>query len=217
MMGAGVRPKDEGFTRAAHESSRVTTLGGDPCLEELAPLLIKVKAGCRVSFGEVYRLSSARLYGLILRIKRDRAEAEEVLQEVYLKVWNGCDQFDASRGQAIHWLAGIAHHGAIDSLRRQGRRPHASLRADPEEDPYEGVPSEWPSPPETLFQQRSTQALHRVLFELPNEQREKLTLAFFDGLSHAQIATRLGQPLGSVKSSLRRSLMSMKLRLADHR
>ena len=217
MMVAGIRPKDAGVTQAAHETIRDATLAGDPLLEELTPLLIKVKAGCRVSFGEVYRLSSARLFGLILRINRDRTEAEEVLQEVYLKVWNGCDQFDASRGQAIHWLAGIAHHCAIDSLRHQSRRPKATGRPDPEEDPYGGVPSEWPSPPETLFHQRSTQAVHRVLFELPSAQREKLTLAFFDGLSHAQIATRLRQPLGSVKNSLRRSLMSMKQRLADHR
>ena len=217
MMGADVRLKDKGVIESIRGATRAVALAGDPLLEELAPLLIKVKAGCRVSFGRVYSLSSARLFGIILRIKSDRAEAEEILQEVYLKVWNASDQFDASRGQAIHWLAGIAHHGAIDGLRRQGRRPKATLRADPEEDPYSGMPSEWPSPPETLFLQRSTQALHRALFELPNEQREKLMLAFFDGLSHAEIAARLRQPLGSVKSSLRRSLMSMKQRLADHR
>lgn len=216
-MGNGARLKIKGVDALVGDASGAGTPTGDPLLEELAPLLIKVKTGCRVSFGRVYSLSSPRLFGIILRIKNDRAEAEEILQEVYLKVWNASDQFDAGRGQAIHWLAGIAHHGAIDSLRRQGRRPRATIRIDPEEDPYGGVPSEWPGPPETLFHQRSTQALHRVLFELPNGQREQLTLAFFDGLSHAEIAARLRQPLGSVKSSLRRSLMSMKQRLADHR
>lgn len=217
MLGAGALLNDEGVTSPALEAARATPLAGEPPPDELAALLIKVKAGCRVSFAQVYRLSSARLLGIVLRIKKDRAAAEDVLQDVYLKVWNGCHQFDASRGQGIHWLAGIAHHGAIDSQRREGRRPKATPWADPAEDPYGGVPSEWPSPPEKLLHQRSTHALHRVLFELPNEQREKLTLAFFDGLSHAQIAARLRQPLGSVKSSLRRSLMALKQRLAEHR
>lgn len=185
---------------------------------ELPSLLLKIDTGCRVSFERVYRLTSHRLFGIVLRINRDRPEAEEVLQEVYVKVWQECSQFDARKGEAIHWLAGIAHHSAIDSLRRRQRRPlAAALRlGNVEEDVYAGLASEWPAPIDNVIRSRAELAVHAGLCALPDEQRESLTLAFYDGLTHQEIAQQMARPLGTVKSWVRRSLAALRTPLVGH-
>jgi len=185
---------------------------------ELPALLMKIDGGCRVSFERVYRLTSHRLFGIVLRINRDRPEAEEVLQEVYMKVWQQCNQFDGRKGEAIHWLAGIAHHSAIDSLRHRKRRPLAAALplSNVEDDAYEGLASGWPEPIDNVIRSRAERAVHAGLCALPNEQRESLTLAFFDGLTHSEIALQMARPLGTVKSWVRRSLTAMREPLAGH-
>ena len=90
---------------------------------ELARLLSRVALGDRVSFSTLYQLTSAHLLGVILRINTDRAQAEDLLQEVYVKVWNAAGSFDAQRAQAMTWLTSIARHRAIDSLRRRQTEP----------------------------------------------------------------------------------------------
>ncbi|MBC7484970.1 MAG: sigma-70 family RNA polymerase sigma factor [Rhizobacter sp.] len=191
--------------------------GADPYCE-LPELLLKIDAGCRVSFDRVYRLTSRRLFGIVLRINGDRPEAEEVLQEVYVKVWQQCSQFDVRKGEAIHWLAGIAHHAAIDSLRHRRRRPLAAAPhlVDAEDDAYAGLSSGWPEPVENVIRSRAELAVHAVLCALPDEQRESLTLAFFDGLTHPEIALHMARPLGTVKSWVRRSLAALREPLAGH-
>lgn len=185
---------------------------------ELPALLLKIGGGCRVSFERVYRLTSHRLFGIVLRITRDRREAEEVLQEVYVKLWQQCGQFDARKGEAIHWLAGIAHHSAIDSLRHRRCRPLAAALplANVEDDAYEGLASGWPEPLENVMRSRAELAVHAGLCALPDEQRECLRLAFFDGLTHPEIALQMARPLGTVKSWVRRSLAALRGPLVGH-
>ena len=181
---------------------------------ELALLLQNVQRGCALSFAKLYVLTSARLFGIVLRINRDRPEAEEILQEVYFKAWQHCHQFDATRGVVVHWLVGIAHNVAISSLRRRGARPiprHAGG-----EDDYAGCVSEWPQQCEALAQMQAARAVGEALARLSNEQRHCLTLAFFDGLSHAEIALQVDKPLGTVKSWVRRALAAMRPALAEH-
>ncbi|MBC7730806.1 MAG: sigma-70 family RNA polymerase sigma factor [Bacteriovorax sp.] len=212
---AGVGDLVPGSPRSAASSS------APPCTEpqcELAALLLKIDGGCRVSFERVYRLTSRRLFGIVLRINRDRPEAEEVLQEVYVKVWRQCSQFDARKGEAIHWLAGMAHHSAIDSLRHRQRRPLATALplANGEDDAYAGLVSGWPEPIENVIRNRAEQAVHAGLCALPDEQRESLMLAFFDGLTHPEIALQMARPLGTVKSWVRRSLAALREPLDGH-
>ena len=185
--------------------------------EELTALLLAVRDGCRPSFARLYVLTSPRLFGIVLRVNADRADAEEVLQEVYVKVWNRCAQYDANKGSAIYWLAGICHHSAIDSLRRRQRRPQTGLMRMDDDDACDSLPSTEPQPLDMVIRARGAEAVQRCVRALPIEQRESLSLAFHDGLSHREIAERLGRPVGTVKTWLRRSLAQLRPVLVDHR
>ena len=185
---------------------------------ELDQLLHAVRKRCTVSFERLYVLTSPRLYAIVLTINRDRVDSEDVLQEVYLKVWNHCGQFNAQKGFAASWLAGIAHHSALDSLRRRRARPDSHQVEGPEAlDPYDGLPSSAATPLENAIHQQDSRALQASLQSLPDLQRQSLALAFFEGLSHTEIAGRLHQPLGTVKSWVRRSLRSLQPTLQAHR
>lgn len=188
--------------------------------QTLTALLQAVQNGCIASFERLYGLTSPRLFGIVLRIHPDGAEAEDVLQDVYLKVWCRCAQFDADKGSAMHWLSGIARYSAIDGHRQRGSRPtpiRRSIADDDDLDPYGGLESSDPQPLDLMIRERSAAAVREGLRLLSNEQRESLTLAYCDGLSHAQIALRLGQPVGTVKSWLRRSYEVLRPTLAGHR
>ena len=144
---------------------------------ELAALLHAVRDGCRPSFARLYVLTSPRLFGIALRVNADRADAEDVLQEVYVKVWNRCAQVDPNRGSAIYWLAGICHNSAIDSLRRRQRRPQGGfMPVGDHEDACDSLASAEPQPLELVIRARGAEALQRCVRALPIEQRESLSL-----------------------------------------
>ena len=198
----------------------VPSVPADIADQTLSALLQAVQNGCTASFERLYGLTSPRLLGIVLRIHPDGAEAEDVLQEVYLKVWRRCAQFDADKGSVMHWLSGMARYSAIDGHRRRTSRPRTirrSIADDEDADPYAGIESNDPQPLELVIRDHSAAAVNRCLQLLSNEQRESLTLAYCDGLSHAQIANRLGHPVGTVKSWLRRSYEVMRPALAGHR
>ena len=185
---------------------------------ELAALLCRVCGGCQGAFARLYELTSPRMLGIVTRIVIDRSEAEDVLQEVYVKVWNHCQLFDADKGQVGVWLAQISRHSAIDSLRRRHARPRGAPRTDePDDDPYQGIVSHDPQPPECLQRKRRGEAVARSLLSLPMPAREAMVLAFFEGLHHTEIASRLGRPLGTVKSWISRSFADLQPVLADYR
>ena len=187
--------------------------------QTLSALLQAVQNGCIASFERLYGLTSPRLFGIVLRIHPDGAEAEDVLQDVYLKVWCRCAQFDADKGSVMHWLSGIARYSAINGHRRRSSRPSTINRSidDDDPDPYAGIESSDPQPLDLMIRERSAAAVREGLRLLSNEQRESLTLAYCDGLSHAQIASRLGQPVGTVKSWLRRAHEVLRPALSAHR
>jgi RNA polymerase sigma-70 factor (ECF subfamily) len=178
----------------------------------------KVGFGCRISFARLYELTKSRMFGLVLRIIRERPLAEDVLQDAYVKIWSEASSFDARRGKAISWLAAICRNGALDCIRRVAARPKAQAARDPTDvvDPYDGLSSAAPGPADLLIQARSAQAVRRCLTGLAKGPRQSLTLAFYDGLSHSEIAARLGVPLGTVKGWLRRSLMTLRPALSGH-
>ena len=183
---------------------------------ELTALLHGVGQGYRTSFARLYNLTQRRLFSIVLTIQTNHADAEEVLQEVYLKVWNRCAQFDARKGQVICWLAGIARYSAIDNVRRFESRPRGRFAAADDDDPYEGLASSELQPLELVIEAREAGAVKRCMYDLSIQQREILYLAFYDGLSHAEIARRIGRPLGTVKSWLRKSLAVMRPALTEY-
>jgi len=181
-------------------------------------LLLDVAQGSRVALKRLYKASAPRLHTVVRRVQPDPAEAEDVLQEVYIKVWMHACTFDPTRGPAAAWLHGIAHNAALDSLRRARSRPQGrTLHDDEGADPYGNLRCPEPAPPERLQGLQRAQAVRRSLSMLPAHTRELVLLAYEHELSHSQAAERLGRPLGTVKSLLRRSLQLLRPALAAHR
>jgi RNA polymerase sigma-70 factor (ECF subfamily) len=188
--------------------------------------LARVALRDRAAFRLLYDATAPRLLGVILRIQRHRETAEEVLQEVYLKVWDAAAGYQVTRAQPLTWLQAIARNAAIDSLRRQQAEPDQLLQqpfgeggADPageeaDDDPLARQASPNPGPAELLEQAWEARAVRGCMAQLDKAQRHCLALAFFDGLSHAEVASQLGHPLGTVKSWLRRSLQALQRCLA---
>ena len=185
---------------------------------ELSQLLARAGLGDRAAFAEVYRLTSAHLFGVILRINRDRAQAEDILQEVYVNVWRAAAGFSAAQSQPRTWLTSIARNRAIDSLRRASTKPQtvsAYAGTDEETDVYDTIADSAPGPLELLTRASDARELGRCMTGLSTTQQQSLALAYYDGLTHAEIATLLHQPLGTVKSWVRRALQSLKSCLDD--
>ena len=181
---------------------------------ELAQLLARSGLGDRHAFAALYERTSGHLFAVVLRIQRDRAHAEDLLQEVYVSVWKSAAGFDAARSQPLTWLTHIARHRAIDSLRRAATQPRTeSLHGDSDDDsdhPVDRIVSDTPGPLDLLGQASDARDLSHCMDSLSPPQRQSVALAFFDGLSHAEVAAQLQEPLGTVKSWVRRALVTLK-------
>jgi RNA polymerase sigma-70 factor (ECF subfamily) len=180
--------------------------------QALAEALARTALGDRAAFRRLYDGARAHLFGVILRIQPDRSRAEDVLQEVFVKVWRSASSFDAARAQPLTWLSAIARNGAIDSLRRGQTQPQTvSLTRDDDEAEDTAVEASDDVDPLALLQRAGqARAVAHCVGELTARQQQCLALAFYQGLSHAEVAEHLGQPLGSVKSWVRRALMALK-------
>ncbi len=157
------------------------------------------------ALSDLYQLVSSQLFGVLLRILKRRALAEEALQDVMVRVWQRADQYVAYRGRAMAWLSSIARYRAIDLLRAQ--RAHTSIDDAPAEALIDATSDHFV---EATTSQRLRNALGVCLSRLNQEQQRCIALAYVDGYSQDQIATAIGSPLGTVKSWLRRGLASLK-------
>jgi RNA polymerase sigma factor (sigma-70 family) len=142
----------------------------------------------------------------------DRATAEEIVQDVFLQLWKNASAFDPSRGPLRPWLLQIAHFRIANELRRRSRRP--ATRSDPEAETLEAFPDPAPGPDEQAGAERRRALLRSELERLPAAQRQALRLAFFDDLSHGEIARELSLPLGTAKSRIRAGLKNLRVSLA---
>ena len=170
----------------------------------LAAALARVAEGARPSFEEVYRLTSAKLFGACLRILPVRSDAEEALQEVYLAVWRKAGTFDAARGNAMTWLLTLARNRAIDRLR--ARRP---LRASPVE-LAEQIADPAPDAVERLFADEEERRLAGCMGRLDAGDAGFIRTAFLEDTTYSVLAERAGLPLGTVKSRIRRALLKLR-------
>jgi RNA polymerase sigma-70 factor, ECF subfamily len=183
---------------------------------QLAALLARVGLGDRAAFEAVYRATSAYLLGVVLRIVPDRALAEDVLQDVFVSVWRHAGGFDAARAQPMTWLTSVARNAAIDSLRRAKARVQtvsshrASANGEDDDDLMDQIAGDDSGPLQLLQQAAEKREVTHCFGKLSAEQQQCVALAFYQGLSYSEVADHLVQPLGTVKSWLRRALLSLK-------
>ncbi len=161
----------------------------------------------------LYDATFSRVFGLVQRIVRNAAMAEEVVEETYFQVWRQAVRFDPARGKALTWLLAIARSRAIDALRREARFQHECL----DDDTGPEVACHVPPVDELLDLARHQSDLHKALMLLGAQPRQLVSLAFFRGLSHEEIAQQTQLPLGTVKSQIRRALMSLRETLGESR
>lgn len=172
---------------------------------------------CQAAFNRLYVLTVGRVFGTVRRVLQDTAQAEEVVQEAYIKVWHHCSTFDRTRGTAEAWLTRIAHNHAVSNLRHRTARQDILVRVVEDDDPYEKLVCTRTGPEGFAIEAQRGRALRGSLQALPSQQRAVVLLSFYGELSHQDIATRLGWPLGTVKSLVRRGLLKMNSALLEHR
>ena len=170
---------------------------------DLARLLGAVAGGDRAALRRVYEAQSARLFGLAHAILRDRDAAADALHDAFLRVSQRAGQYDPARGAAAAWLAGVVRHAALDQARRRGREL-------PSDDPALGDAAVAPEALERVSANAEGRRLRECLEGLEEKNRSGILLAFVHGLSHSQIAGRLGLPLGTVKAWIRRGLLHLR-------
>jgi RNA polymerase sigma-70 factor, ECF subfamily len=171
---------------------------------ELVSLLEAVANGNETAFEKLYAATSAKLYGVVLRILRRRELADEVMQDTYLKIWNGAAQFDASLASPITWMVAIARNRAIDLARK---KIDASVEAMPE---GLELAADIPDPLAERERSEDVKRLLDCLGRLEPEQRQLVLLAYYDGLSREQLAARFKRPVNTIKTWLRRSLLAVR-------
>jgi RNA polymerase sigma-70 factor (ECF subfamily) len=169
-----------------------------------ADLIAGVARGDRQAFAALYDRNGAILFGIVLRILRSRSEAEEVLQEVFLQIWQGARGFDESRGQPLPWLTLLARSRALDRLRARTVRDRTAAAVAAEPDPQVGDAAD-----EVALSEIGL-TVRRALAEISADQRTALTLAYFEGLTQSEIAVRLDRPLGTVKTHTRLGLARLR-------
>ena len=173
---------------------------------ELEAVLAGVAAGEHRALERFYRLTISRVFGLALRIVRNRATAEEVAEDVYVQVWHSATTFDPGRSSPIGWLLLICRSRALDRLRRADK---AILDPEPTER-LDAVTQLVPGLQDLLQATQEHAALHAALSRLQPVQRQILALAFFRGLTHTEIADAAQLPLGTIKSHVRRALATLR-------
>ena len=172
-------------------------------LSSIGVLIETVGRGSQAALKRLYELESRRLYGIALRIVRRPEVAADVLQDAFVQIWQNAAAFSGERGAGVAWLTGIVRFRALDAVRKLGREI-------PSDDPALGDEALEPDIIERIGAAAEAEALHRCLSLLDGEQRCCIVLAFVDGFSHSEIAERINAPLGSVKSWIRRGLLSLR-------
>ena len=177
---------------------------------DLETCIGRVAAGDQVAFASLYDQLAATVFGVARRVLRDPSQAEEVTQEVFTEIWRQATRFDAGRGSVRTWAVTIAHRRSVDRVRseqahrdRQNRTAAVELAGDP-------------TPEDNALDTEDRERALAAMAELSDAQREALELAFYDGLTHVQIAEHLGIALGTVKTRIRDGLIRLRVTMGVH-
>ena len=170
-------------------------------------LLRRISEQDHQAVAEFYDQVAGVLFFTAVRILRDTHDAEEIIQEVFVQVWNKAGDFDPALGTALHWTLAITRHRCIDRLRSRQRR--SRLVEQMTEQANTASPASI-RPPDHLLGAAEATAVHEAVKSLPDEQRTAIEMAFFGGMSHGEIAESLGEPLGTVKARIRRGMMKLR-------
>ncbi len=192
------------FPAAMITSRQMATQTPDDERSRLAAALQRVANGDRKAFHEVYRRTSAKLFGVCLRIFAEREEAEDVLQEVYVSVWHKAGQFDPARASPITWLVTMARNRAIDRLRARGRRITTPIET------IEEPADETASALDCMIEAEGETRIEYCLGRLSDGDATLIRTAFYEGATYNELAERSRQPLGTVKSRIRRAFLKLK-------
>jgi len=176
-----------------------------------AELILLVSKNESWALAEIYTRYSRLVFSLSLKILNDRSSAEECVQEVFVKVWRRARDYQADRGKFSSWLTGITHHHAIDELRRRRVRPSAAG----DETAAANVMDEGPAPMDRAVQSMEHRRIVDALGTIPAEQRRTIEMAYFEGFTQQEIADRLGEPLGTVKTRMRLGMQKLKVILDE--
>ena len=167
-------------------------------------LISRIRAGDEDALATLHDRYSQVVYSVALRVLGETTQAEDILQEIFLQLWRNPQTFDSNRGSLGAWLAVITRHRAIDLLRR--RRPESDI-----EDVIVAVDTRLE---QTTDRNMAIAKIRAVVERLPAEQRKPLEMAFFEGLTHSEIATKTGEPLGTIKTRIRSALLTLRKALA---
>lgn len=171
--------------------------------EDITKLIVRVSMKDRSAFDSLYAHTSAKLFGVCLRVLRDRSEAEEALQEIYVKIWTKADRFAVSELSPISWLVAIARNHAIDRIRSRRQQSveidHAAEVADPA-----------PGPEAVVVAGSERARIESCLDELDTQRAAAVRGAYLDAQSYLELSSRFGVPLNTMRTWLRRSLMKLR-------
>ena len=175
-------------------------------------LIARLAAGDTDALSLLYDRYAGAVFSLLVRILGDRPSAEELLQEVFVRVWQRAGTYEGARGKPLTWVLGIAHNLAIDEVRRRKRRP---IEADDRDEDGQNtlllaLPAEGADPSDLAWERLRREQILAALAQLPPAQRTLIELAYFEGYTQSQLAARLGEPLGTIKTRMR--LAAQKLR-----
>jgi RNA polymerase sigma factor (sigma-70 family) len=179
---------------------------GEGDTAQLASLLAAIARQDREAFAQFYDATTDYVFGLALRITQKIEIAEEVVSDVFLQVWRQADRFDSDRGNARAWLTVLCRSRALDTIRRDNISPTSN--AVPISEVPELESTEYSQ--DLLISVEESSAVHAALAKLDADQRQLLTLAYFRGYTHSELAQFTGMPLGTVKTQLRRTLIKLK-------
>lgn len=205
---AGAARHDRATDRAdAATGARLAIVPSSDAADDLSieHLLRDVAAGNRTAFAEIYDRVSPRVLGLVTRLLRDRAQSEEVTQEVFLEIWQQAGRFDQNRGSGMAWMLTMAHRRAIDRIRASQKSHERDLRIG-----IRDLERDFDHVVETVEIRVENERVTRALSRLTALQREAVILAYYGGYSHSEMAQILGVPLGTVKTRLRDGMIRLR-------
>jgi RNA polymerase sigma-70 factor (ECF subfamily) len=172
-------------------------------------LLIQVAAGDAQAFSVLYDHTSSVLFTLAMRILNNREDASELLQDVYIEVWRKASSFDSQRGSPLAWMITLTRSRAIDRLRSAIARG-TNITDSIHDKPVDDLPSYAPDPLEVRSLQEFRARVVNAVMELPTAQQEAIELAYYEGLTHTEIAARLNKPVGTIKTRIKLAMNKLR-------